>query len=145
MKNAKAVKIIYWITTVLVAGMMAFSAYAYLTQDQMKQGFVHLGFPSYFRVELAIAKILGAVVLLAPLGPRPKEWAYAGFAFTFVSALVAHGALNDPAQARVGPVVALGLLAVSYFTYHKLRSRQKLAADADSSRAFERNPASMPG
>jgi len=34
-----------------------------------------LGFPDYFRVELALAKLLGVLALLVPVGPRLKEWA----------------------------------------------------------------------
>ena len=44
-----------------------------------------LGFTDYFRVELAWAKLLGAVLLLAPVPARLKEWAYAAFAITLVS------------------------------------------------------------
>ena len=43
-----------------------------------------LGFTDYFRVELAWAKLLG-VLLLAPVPPRLKEWAYAAFAVTLGS------------------------------------------------------------
>jgi len=32
--------------------MMIFSAYYYLTKEAMQQGFHHLGYPDYFRVEL---------------------------------------------------------------------------------------------
>jgi DoxX-like protein len=39
----------------------------------------HLGFPAYFRVELSWAKLLGVVLLLAPVPARLKEWSYAGF------------------------------------------------------------------
>ena len=53
-----------------------------------------LGFTDYFRVEPAWAKLLGAVllgaVLLAPVPARLKEWAYAAFAITLGSALIAH-------------------------------------------------------
>ena len=45
-----------------------------------------LGFTDYFRVELAWAKLLGAVLLLAPVPARLKEWAYAAFAITLGSA-----------------------------------------------------------
>jgi len=84
-------KIIFWITTGLVSAMMLFSAYSYLTNEVMKSGFVHLGFPSYFRIELAVAKILGVIVLILPLIPnRLKEFAYTGFAITFISAFIAH-------------------------------------------------------
>ncbi|WP_316843153.1 DoxX family protein [Pedobacter psychrodurus] len=120
--KTKTTKIIYWISTTLVALMMTFSAYSYLTNETIKQGFHHLGFPDYFRVELAIAKILGAIVLLVPLKGQWKEWAYAGFAFTFISAFIAHSASGDPINNRIGPVVFLIVLLLSYFTYHKSKT-----------------------
>ena len=53
----------------------------------MAEAFTHLGFPAYFRVELSLAKLLGVVLLLAPVPPRLKECAYAGFAIDLASAL----------------------------------------------------------
>ncbi|CAH0191351.1 hypothetical protein SRABI27_01512 [Pedobacter sp. Bi27] len=119
--KTKTIKTIYWISTALVSLMMTFSAYSYLTNETIKQAFRHLGFPDYFRVELAVAKILGAVLLLLPIKGQWKEWAYAGFAFTFVSAFIAHTASGDPINNRVGPVVFLIVLLLSYFTYHKAK------------------------
>jgi uncharacterized membrane protein YphA (DoxX/SURF4 family) len=117
----KTIKITYWITTAIVALMMTYSCYAYLTLPTAPQGFQHLGFPSYFRVELAFAKLIGAALLLLPLAARIKEWAYAGFTFTFVSAFIAHTASGDPASRWMMPLIFLVLLAVSYSTYHKLQ------------------------
>jgi len=119
--KTKTIKIIYWVSTALVSLMMTFSAYSYLTNETIKQAFHHLGFPDYFRVELAVAKILGAVLLLLPIKGQWKEWAYAGFVFTFVSAFIAHTASGDPINNRVGPVVFLIVLLLSYFTYHKAK------------------------
>lgn len=51
----KTIKITYWITTAIVALMMTYSAYSYLTKEAMQQAFHHLGYPDYFRMELAIA------------------------------------------------------------------------------------------
>ncbi|MCR8557488.1 DoxX family protein [Mucilaginibacter sp. BJC16-A38] len=116
----KAIKITYWVTTSIIGLMMIYSAYAYLTQAAVAQGFVHLGFPSYFRVELAIAKLIGAILILTPLSARIKEWAYAGFTITFVSAFIAHTASGDPVSRWVMPVIFLVVLAVSYYTYNKL-------------------------
>ena len=65
----------------------------------MAEAFAHLGFPDYFRVELALAKLFGVVLLLAPVPARLKEWAYAGFAITLVSALIAHLAVGDGPEA----------------------------------------------
>ncbi len=110
--------VIYWIITGLLAAAMTFSAYTYLTQPVMKATFEHLGYPAHFRRQLAVAKLLGAVVLIAPVGPLLKEWAYVGFAFTFISASVSHIAMSDPLSKRVVPLVMLLVLAVSYVTYH---------------------------
>src|SRR6187399_1322625 len=99
-------KIIFWVTTTLVAVMMIFSAYSYLTNDQIKGAFVHFGFPSYFRVELAIAKALGAIALILPMVPgKIKEWAYFGFGLTFISAFVAHTANGDPTSVAIMPLI----------------------------------------
>jgi hypothetical protein len=118
----KALKITYWITTALVCLMMAFSAYSYLTNPAMTAAFQHLGYPDYFRVELAIAKIIGLLVLIIPqVPPRAKEWAYAGFTIVFISAFIAHSASGDPVPNRVSTLVALALVLVSYFTYHRIR------------------------
>lgn len=118
-QEMKAIKITYWTTTVIVAIMMIFSAYAYVTKDEMVQNFHHLGYPDYFRVELAIGKMIGAILLVAPVSARIKEWVYAGFIITFVSAFIAHTASGDPVNYRVMPVVFLVLLIASYITYHK--------------------------
>jgi uncharacterized membrane protein YphA (DoxX/SURF4 family) len=100
--------------------MMTYSGYAYLTAITIQQAFHHLGYPDYFRVELAIAKLIGVVLLLAPVGARVKEWTYAGFTFTFISAFIAHSASGDPAGVRAMPIIFLVLLGISYITYHKL-------------------------
>jgi len=102
--------------------MMSFSAFLYITKPEMKEGFHQMGFPDYFRIELAIAKLLGAVVLLAPLPSRLKEWAYAGFAITFISAFIAHVAGGDPAGKAAAPIIFLAILSVSYIFWHRLSS-----------------------
>ena len=113
-------KIIYWTVTGILSTMMLFSAYGYLTSDAMKSAFVHLGFPAYFRVELAIAKIIGAGLLLLPVVPkRIKELAYAGFAVTFISAFIAHTSSGDPISVAIMPLIFLGILVASYIYNNK--------------------------
>jgi len=123
----KNYKIVFWITTVIISFMMIFSAYNYLTNEEMKAAFVHLGFPSYFRVELAIAKILGAIALVVPGLPfRLKEFAYFGFGITFTSACIAHLSSGDPISVALMPFVFLILLFVSYIYYRKIRRAQRM-------------------
>src|ERR1700712_4613363 len=89
-RTAKITTTIYWIVTALFCLQMSFTAYAQLRLPQVAQAFTHLGFPAYFRVELSCAKLIGVVLLLAPVPARLKEGAYAGFAITLGSALIAH-------------------------------------------------------
>lgn len=118
----KTTKITYWVSTAFIALMLAFSTFAYLTDPAIKAGFSHLGFPDYFRIELGIAKLLGAIVILAPIHGRIKEWAYAGVSISFISAFIAHTSSGDPVSAAVTPLVMFGILMLSYFTYHKMRT-----------------------
>lgn len=115
----KGIKITYWAATAILAFMMVFSAYAYFTDPAVAQGFDHLGFPAYFRIELGIAKLIGAILLVAPVSARIKEWTYAGFAITFVSAFIAHTVSGDPVANRMGPLVFLAVLVISYVMYQK--------------------------
>lgn len=114
----------YWITTGLVSGVMLYTAVSYFTAERMKDSFKHLGFPDFFRIELGIAKALGALALLLPFLPsRLKEATYAGFAITFVSAMVAHLSQDDPIIHSLQALILLVLLGVSYFYLAKLKNR----------------------
>jgi len=107
-------KIAYWVSTGLVAALSVFAAYAYLSgSPEAVQGFTHVGYPQQLRVILGIAKLLGAIALIAPGFPRLKEWAYAGFTFARISAFVAHYLAKDGPKAFM-PLILLVLLFVSY-------------------------------
>lgn len=110
----KAKIVTYWIATLLLCAFMAFSAFSYLThQPKMVEAFMSLGYPMYFMTILAVAKTLGILALLTPGLPRLKEWAYAGFTFTFLGAVWSHLAMGQN-QAVLMPLVSLALLAISY-------------------------------
>src|SRR6266404_4673407 len=98
MPRTKRMVIGFWIATALFALQMGFTAYAQLRLPQVADAFTHLGFPAYFRVELSWLKFAGLAVLLLPAPERLKEWAYAGFAITLFSAVVAHLAVGDDAS-----------------------------------------------
>ena len=118
----KTDKIIYWVSTAFISLMMMFAGFAYLTSPIAKSGFEHLGFPDYFRVELGIAKFLGAIALILPWTPvKVKEFAYTGFTITFISAFIAHMSSGDPLKDAMNPVVALVVLTFSYIYYIRIK------------------------
>jgi hypothetical protein len=121
-------KIIYWTSTVLVMLMGALPAFTYFAVPKMVEGFKHVGFPDYFRIELAIGKLMGLIIILLPAIPsRIKEWAYVAFGITFISAAIAHGVVDGIALI-IMPVIAFTLLGISYVYYHKLKTAKKLSA-----------------
>ncbi len=122
MPRSKAIVISYWIATALFCLQMGFTAYAQLRLPQVAAAFAHLGFPTYFRVELSLVKLLGVVLLLAPVPARLKEWAYAGFAITLGSALIAHLSVGDGPQAWGWPVGTFVLWSLSYVFWRRLQA-----------------------
>jgi hypothetical protein len=109
-------KVIYWLTTgfIVLMGLVAGPTYLMGSQEAVT-GFAHVGYPQQLRVLLGIAKPLGSLALLVPGWPRLKEWAYAGFTFAWIAAIVAHYLADGPAAAAP-PAVLLVVLVVSYLT-----------------------------
>ena len=118
----KRIVIGYWIATALFCLQIGFTAYAQLRLPQVAEAFTRLGFPNYFRVELSCAKFLGVVVLLAPVPARLKEWAYAGFAITLGSALIAHLSVGDGPDAWGWAAATSVLWGFSYFLWRRLQA-----------------------
>ena len=118
--RSKGVVVAFWSVTAIFCLQIGFTAYAQLRLPQVAEAFTHLGFPDYFRVELALAKLLGVVLLLAPVPARVKEWAYAGFAITLASALIAHLSVGDGPEAW-GWAAGTGVLCgLSYFLWRRV-------------------------
>ena len=121
-------KIIYWISTALLCLIGAAPALMYYTNPIFVDGMRHLGFPDYFRYELATGKLIGLIIILIPQVPaRLKEWGYAAFGIVYVSASIAHFNVDGPSKV-VGPIIALSLLTVSYIYYHKVYDVKKALA-----------------
>jgi uncharacterized membrane protein YphA (DoxX/SURF4 family) len=114
----KTQKILFWSITGLLSLGMLMSGFMYLSKNpQIVTGFNLLGLPMYFVTLLGVAKLAGAIALLIPKFETMKEWAYAGFTFTFTGAVWIHIATGTP---FAGPLIALILLAASYLLRKKL-------------------------
>ena len=122
----KTTKIIYWISTVLLILLMLSSVIGTFAKTAEGEAFAkQVQFPEYMFKMLAIAKALGMIGILIPGYPRVKEWAYAGFTFDLLGAIVLFAAspANFPATQWAPMLVGgLVLLVISYFTYHKMQS-----------------------
>ncbi|MCB0688507.1 MAG: DoxX family protein [Saprospiraceae bacterium] len=117
----KRTEVIYWITTILFVlfeGVMpAFTS----NSELAREGISHLGYPDYFRVLLTVFKVLGAIVLILPVAKgKLKEWAYAGFTFTIISAFISHAVVDGINVQTFFPLFILMILATSYVTYSKM-------------------------
>jgi uncharacterized membrane protein YphA (DoxX/SURF4 family) len=120
----------YWVSTGMLAALSLFAAFSYLSgSPQAVQGFAHVGYPQQLRIILGIAKLLGAITLVVPGLPKLKEWAYAGFTFAWVSAVVAHYLAKDGPKAFM-PLILLLFLLISYMTRPASRQLQAKSTTA---------------
>jgi len=114
--------ILYWITTVLFAGFMAWSGIPGIKPDERSIQFMHdgLGFPIYFIQFISVAKVVGAIAILIPAFNKVKEWAYAGLFFDLIGAfysLNAVGGKFEPGSTFIFLPLLIG--AVSYYLWKK--------------------------
>ncbi len=123
----KKTKIIYWTTTIIIF-LMEGVLPAFTSQTELaKEGISHLQYPLYFANALTVFKVSGAIALILPMiKGRFKEWVYAGFAFDFIFASISHGAIDGIGFQTFFPLIFLGLLVISYISYHKINSSAKL-------------------
>lgn len=123
----KAIKITYWIFTILLVVLMLFSAFASLKQNPDGVALMkHLGYPYSVLTLLSIAKILGVIAILVPGFPRLKEWAYAGFTFDLVGAIFAGLVVGDPISQSLPIFIGLIFVFGSYIYYHKKMRMKKI-------------------
>lgn len=117
-------KIIYLIATGLLTANMLLSVGMYLFNHGMVvEMFESLSYPPYLIYPLALAKILGLVAIWSDKSKALKEWAYAGFAFDFILAAMAHIKVGD--GEFYAAVAALVFVTVSYIFY-RLRLKEKV-------------------
>ena len=87
--TAKTTNLLYWIFTLVFAGLMAFTAVQNLLNTPESIQLIHdqLGYPNYFIPFIGLAKLLGCIAILIPGLNKIKEWAYAGLFFDLVSSI----------------------------------------------------------
>jgi len=118
----KTIKIAYWISTVVFAGIFATRCTLYFVHSpKMVDKFNSLGLPLYMLELLGTAKLIGVIGLLVPKLPRLKEWAYAGFFIDLTAAFWCHLVV----QGKYGAMpltVPIIILVISYLSFRRLQS-----------------------
>lgn len=120
--TSKTTNILYWVFTILFAGLMIFSAIPNIMLDEntMEIFVKGLGYPAYFIQLLGIGKLLGSIAILIPgLNKTIKEWAYAGLFFdllgaTYSGIAVAKGNV-DPAMVGMLIWIVPGILSYVFW------------------------------
>ena len=87
--TSKTTSILYWIFTIIFAGLMIFSSVGGIgpTKEVVDMFHTGLGYPIYFIQFISWAKIIGCIAILIPgLNKTIKEWAYAGLFFDLAGA-----------------------------------------------------------
>lgn len=113
----KTKTITYWASTAVLAFVLLSGGVAYLVnQADARAGIAQLGYPAYVLVILAVWKVGGGLVLLAPGLPRLKEWAYAGAVFNLTGAAASHLARGNDERHVIVPLAFVIVALVSWAT-----------------------------
>lgn len=122
----KTTKIIYWISTGLLA-LFILPGVFFFNSPMAIEGTRHLGLPEWFRYEVSIGQPIGLIILILPfIGMRLKEWAYVAIGIVYISALIAHLSVDGFIASSFAPLITFAILLVSYISYHKLNSANKI-------------------
>jgi hypothetical protein len=78
-----------------------------------------LGYPGYFMKILGVANLLGVAAIGSGYSYTLKEWAYAGFTFNLIGAVISHISIGDPASELIAPTFALAIVVVSYMSWKR--------------------------
>ena len=126
--SSKTTNILYWVFTIIFAGLMIFSSVGGIGPSKEVVEMFHngLGYPVYFIQYISWAKIIGSIAILIPgLNKTIKEWAYAGLFFDLAGASfsgIAASPKFDPAILGMLMWIVPGVL--SYFFWKKRLKEQ---------------------
>jgi uncharacterized membrane protein YphA (DoxX/SURF4 family) len=105
----------YWtLTGVMVAESLVGGVMDLLRMAPFYTGMIQLGYPPYLATILGVAKIIAAVILLAPGLRRLKEWAYAGVVINMIGAAASNAATHQSVGSILTPLVFVAIAMLSW-------------------------------
>lgn len=123
--NAKTTTILYWVFTVIFAGLMIYSSVGGIGPNEKTKMIFNgwLGYPVYFIQFISWAKIIGSLTLLVPGLNKIKEWAYAGLFFDLAGAVysgVSVAGKFDPRMLTMLIWIVPGILSYIFWNKKKV-------------------------
>jgi hypothetical protein len=117
----KKLKIAYWIVTLIFALANLASGFGSFFPNQESAAIaIMLGYPAYLFIMLGVAKILGSIAVLQTKFRTIKEWAYAGFTFDYVGAVVSFLVVGGNISGVIFCIIFIILLSASYWLWKKV-------------------------
>lgn len=125
MNNNKTVKIIYWITTGLLAAFILMGVF-FMNSPEAKAGIAHMQIPQWLALEVGYGQPIGALLLILPfIGKRLKEWAYVAVGLVYISAFIGHIYIDGFRSEAGMALILFGILLISYICYHKIQQAKR--------------------
>lgn len=109
----KTKKIIYLVATGLLTLLIIATIGNSIFNPEFFKRFTEIGFPTYLIVPLMATKFLGLIAIWSNKSQLLKEWAYSGFFFLFLLAMLAE--INAPVPDYFSPPIAFLFVLTSYF------------------------------
>jgi hypothetical protein len=121
--TSRATNVLYWISTGLLVALNLEGGVANAMRTESTLQVIHaLGYPSYFAAMLGVAKLLGVAAIALPVPRVLREWAYAGFAFDVIAAIISLAVVGPVSWVLAIPAFCLAIVLVSYWTWRKRES-----------------------
>lgn len=116
----KGWKITYYISTTILVLSMLWGGYLDASQNELAvAGITSLGYPAYFAVIIGVAKILGVIGILQNKVRFLRSFAYAGFTFDTLGAVVSTLLAGMAFMYAVPALISLVIVIVSFMAARK--------------------------
>jgi hypothetical protein len=120
--SSKTKKATYLIATTLLTLMMLSTIGNSFFNPEFTKRFLEIGFPIYLILPLMSAKTLGLIAIWSNKSQLLKEWAYSGFFFLCLLAMLAE--TNASAPDYFSPIIALILLLTSFIIWKRKTEKE---------------------
>lgn len=117
--SSKTTKILYWVFNGLFVLAMLASSIGSIMHEKVTVTMIHdlMGYPEYIIPVTGWLKVIGCVLILIPVFPRLKEWAYAGLCIDLFLALYSIG-MTMGFTVESWPMLIYILLAAGAYYLH---------------------------